>query len=893
MRQKTIVVLLTILLTASLLYAAKVYLVLGSDTAIWNGMSVSRYHNIYHPGLYTDADGMAAKVMDAQWRNQILDSNGRPVVFTWWMMAGNIFRYATNLNMPIPNIMTLYLMKKHHHEAIAQFGDELSLHYHTFLWSDYDQDGIWFWNQSLTFLECSDDFDVTLAQFLLDEAVFPVSFRSGWHYMDNDWQHRLDELLPFSMHNDWPHRRVDTVEPLDNTYDWYDAPTYYKPYRPSYENYQLPGGDGGWNLRSVYFSTAWRVNHLDSLFAAASSSGEDQIVCFWAHLPETDFLSNVENINAKAHEAAEKYPDVSFEYVTAIEGMQKYLGSGDTIAPQIEVTPQFDFENTSWTVSVDEPIFQKAPVFALRDCYGNETLLEGTPAGSNIWHYSYPLNRSSLAKWSIAVCDSMGNQTIETFHEKADDRFFDDGESTFTPLGDNWQTVADDFAWNQSQHIATIDESGKDSVQWQVNLPIRRHYQFFLSHRGGDYSPDSLKFSAFQNGNLLFSKMLIPDSDSQWLLSAIEPIAEAGELTLRFLFFGQEGQTVLADALKISELVPPKFLHIRQESVDLYEQPAETLISGTLTLESLGSQAIHVSDFAFVNGNFNLDNAENQTIASGESYQLGWSVYQEEPGFISDTLIIYSDDPIHTVKKIPFSIQFRPWFVVLDNDNPEVYREEGQWFTSVTQAYGASSRYSPGSGNSANKAFFSVDWSRDGRFLLEDIVPTTVNSVTAATYKVYINQALQGEHTVNQNEESGGWRHLGEYEMKDGDNFSLVINYGGPAQSGMVLRADAIRLTRLDETELSENVPAKFILHPVYPNPFNSIATFRFQLPERERLTLNIYNLKGQLIHQQTDVFTAGEQSWQVDFSGQASGIYFYRLQNKTESRSGKIMLVK
>jgi len=35
------------------------------------------------------------------------------VKLTWWMMAGNIFRYATNTNIPNPNIMTLYLMKKY------------------------------------------------------------------------------------------------------------------------------------------------------------------------------------------------------------------------------------------------------------------------------------------------------------------------------------------------------------------------------------------------------------------------------------------------------------------------------------------------------------------------------------------------------------------------------------------------------------------------------------------------------------------------------------------------------------------------------------------------------------------------------------------------------------
>ena len=674
MKRQRILVGVLFLLTASLLYAAKVYLVLGSDTAIWNGMNVGRYVCTYDPTLFTDSDGMAAKVMNAEWRNQILDSNGRPVTFTWWMMAGNIFRHASNLNMPTPNIMTLYLMKKYYGEAIAQFGDELSLHYHTFFWSDYDGDGRWYWNQSLSFLESADDFDLTLAQFLLDEETFPVSFRSGWHYMDNDWQHRLDELLPFSMHNDWPSKRTDTTEPLDNTYDWSEAPNYFKPFRPSYENYQLPGGNGGWNLRSVYFSRAWQRNLLDSLFYAASSSGKDQIICFWAHLPETDFLTNVENINIKAHEAAEKYPGVTFEYVTAIEGMQKYLGGSDTIAPSLTVTPQYETESTSWIVSVDEAIFQKAPVFAIRDCYGNDLILEGTAAGTNLWHYSYHLNHSALAKWTIAVSDSMGNQTIETFREKDDDLYFDDDGAAFSALSGNWQTSDHHLAWNQSHKVAILGESGMDSIQWQLTLNERKHYQFYLLHQGDEHTPDSLKFTAWQNGNPLFSKMLYPSNDSQWLLSAIEPIVLPGELSLRYVYYGQPGQTILADAIKISQLVAPKHLHIRQETVNLYEQPTEELISGILTLENHGSQEINISSMTFSEAFFQLENSEAVTIYSGEQYKLHYSIYWENDDLLTDTLVIYSDDPYQPEKKIPFSIQFRPWFIILDNDDSEAYR---------------------------------------------------------------------------------------------------------------------------------------------------------------------------------------------------------------------------
>jgi hypothetical protein len=242
--------LVLVLLTTVGQTKGKVYLVLGSDTAIWEGMDVARYNCTYTLSLYTDPSRNANAVMDATWRNQLTDSYGTPMKLTWWMMAGNIFRYATNTNVPLPNTMTMYLMKKYQGDAIQAFGDELTLHYHTFVWTDYDGDGVFWWNQAADFNESRADFDVTLAQFLLEHEVFPVSFRSGWHAMDDNWQHYLDEILPYSMHNDWPAKRTDPTEPIDNEFDWSMSPSTWIPWHPSPSDYRVPGPGKGWNLRS-------------------------------------------------------------------------------------------------------------------------------------------------------------------------------------------------------------------------------------------------------------------------------------------------------------------------------------------------------------------------------------------------------------------------------------------------------------------------------------------------------------------------------------------------------------------------------------------------------------------------------------------------------------------
>src|SRR3989304_4681309 len=156
---RTCLALLFLFSSHNLFSQGVVYLVLGSDTAIWESMDVNRYSCTYQISLYTDPARNATRVMDPLFRQSLLDSYGTPVKLTWWMMAGNIFRHATNTNVPHPNTMTMYLMKKYHGSSIQTWGDELTLHYHTFVWTDYDGDGKYYWNQARSFNESSDDFD--------------------------------------------------------------------------------------------------------------------------------------------------------------------------------------------------------------------------------------------------------------------------------------------------------------------------------------------------------------------------------------------------------------------------------------------------------------------------------------------------------------------------------------------------------------------------------------------------------------------------------------------------------------------------------------------------------------------------------------------------------------
>jgi len=92
-------------------------------------------------------------------------------------------------------------------------------------------------------------------------------------------------------------------------------------------------------------------------------------------------------------------------------------------------------------------------------------------------------------------------------------------------------------------------------------------------------------------------------------------------------------------------------------------------------------------------------------------------------------------------------------------------------------------------------------------------------------------------------------------------------------------------------------LPTQMALYPAYPNPFNPIATIRFDIPEVETqiiATLHIYDIRGRLV----ETLVNGSMlpgtyavQWQAD--GFASGMYFAQLRYGKEMKTQKILLLK
>lgn len=91
-----------------------------------------------------------------------------------------------------------------------------------------------------------------------------------------------------------------------------------------------------------------------------------------------------------------------------------------------------------------------------------------------------------------------------------------------------------------------------------------------------------------------------------------------------------------------------------------------------------------------------------------------------------------------------------------------------------------------------------------------------------------------------------------------------------------------------------EAVPASLTLYQNFPNPFNPTTTIQFDLPEAGAVSLEVFNLKGELVETLlNEELSSGSHKLIFDAAGYSSGVYFYRLNAEQSVLSRKMVILK
>jgi uncharacterized repeat protein (TIGR01451 family) len=152
-------------------------------------------------------------------------------------------------------------------------------------------------------------------------------------------------------------------------------------------------------------------------------------------------------------------------------------------------------------------------------------------------------------------------------------------------------------------------------------------------------------------------------------------------------------------------------------------------------------------------------------------------------------------------------------------------------------------------------------------------------------------------------ENAGTWEEIGFVDSKaEGGTTNEPRSYRFEDED-LSFAADRLeyRLRQVDldgTTEVTEPVEIertvyRLELRQTFPNPARRQATVQFAVPERQEVSLRLYDTLGRQVRTLTEGNAEGRQEMQVDLSGLSSGTYLLRLDAEGQTETQQVTVVR
>lgn len=120
-----------------------------------------------------------------------------------------------------------------------------------------------------------------------------------------------------------------------------------------------------------------------------------------------------------------------------------------------------------------------------------------------------------------------------------------------------------------------------------------------------------------------------------------------------------------------------------------------------------------------------------------------------------------------------------------------------------------------------------------------------------------------------------------------------ILLYSPEQNEDWILNIDDIGYATVT-TNIERTIPSKISLKPNYPNPFNGQTTIEYSVFKAGKVSLNIYNLRGQLMDKLVQRYhRPGNYRLQLSSANYPSGVYIYKLICDGEVKTGKMTILK
>lgn len=394
----------------------------------------------------------------------------------------------------------------------------------------------------------------------------------------------------------------------------------------------------------------------------------------------------------------------------------------------------------------------------------------------------------------------------------------------------------------------------------------------------------------------------------------------ADRLFLAWVFDGSSNNSVrwsiddmVLDAGPALSITPDRYAFDRQQvytSSDTIVFVMENIGGGMveLTQDDIYLQGEHAGSFAIV------DTVESVSLARGESIEVKVYFFPEEVGQLEaklyggDAFVVLrgeSFDP--TIHEIPWEEDFS---ALVQGGIPDGWESDTRnWETfNLNNA-----------GGQPPEMVFWWQPEKEGRFYLktpefaiEDQDSLTLsfryrvrNFERPGKYTLSVITIVDGDEYIIKEWVDPGFIHPTEFrglithaEHGLGNKpFRLAWVFDGITNNMTSWDIDDIRLDKAPVDTHAEQegaLPDGFDLKQNYPNPFNPSTRIAFQLPESSSVTIELYDVTGQLVTTLiNDYMDAGYHEVTFDGTHLASGMYLYRMMARDFVQTRKLMIIR
>ncbi len=301
---------------------------------------------------WTLVDGAMARLFDPAFRRRHPDPTGGHLKIGWFFLTWTGF--TTN---PRGRAVGYHQIRDHYLErwkdCIADAGDEECWHYHHPAPSRIGNE----WGTDWTTCQ---EYDAIMSRQVLDRDWFPACYRAGGTIMDPVSSRWVDAWFPF----DYSNRAPVNIEGL---VDWSGGVRDWSVYHPSPENFRRPGSGRRHMARCLDLQT-WIHALTDDEIAAAferAAKGAPAVVSCFDH-DYRDIADRVDELRARVHRIAAKYPTVTWQYASPVQAVRRYLD-----APPAPLTLDATLQGGAIHVRASEAAYQSIPWLAVRMADGS------------------------------------------------------------------------------------------------------------------------------------------------------------------------------------------------------------------------------------------------------------------------------------------------------------------------------------------------------------------------------------------------------------------------------------------------------------------------------------------------------------------------------------------